>query len=86
MSPVSIAQVIQSTENTVGNMTVRRQELRTGRVYDTSRNPFLLPYGGEAGDPFTVCWDGVWHLYTLSRNLRQDIQREALHACNECAY
>jgi sucrose-6-phosphate hydrolase SacC (GH32 family) len=42
-------------------------------VHDTSLNPFIVPQGGmeSFGDPFPTYWDGVWHLYTLSADLRQ---------------
>lgn len=41
-------------------------------VHDTSVNPFLMPQAGsEMGDPFPTCWDGVWHLYTLSCGLSE---------------
>jgi len=41
-------------------------------VHDTTVNPFIMPQGGkEAGDPFPAYWDGVWHVYTLSADLRQ---------------
>jgi len=42
-------------------------------VHDTSINPFIVPQGGveSFGDPFPTCWDGVWHLYTLSADLRR---------------
>jgi len=41
-------------------------------VHDTSINPFIMPQGGkEIGDPFPSYWDGVWHVYTLSADLRQ---------------
>lgn len=41
-------------------------------VHDTSLNPFIMPQGGkEVGDPFPTYWDGVWHVYTLSADLRQ---------------
>ena len=41
-------------------------------VHDTSVNPFIMPQGGkEIGDPFPSYWDGVWHVYTLSADLRQ---------------
>jgi hypothetical protein len=42
-------------------------------VHDTSVNPFIVPRGGmeSFGDPFPSCWDGVWHVYTLSADLRQ---------------
>jgi len=36
-------------------------------THDTTANPFLLPHDGiPFGDPFPVCWDGVWHLYALT--------------------
>jgi len=42
------------------------------RVHDTSTCPFLLTHEGRTfGDPFPTYWDGVWHLYTLSADLRQ---------------
>jgi len=41
-------------------------------VHDTSINPFIMPQGGkEIGDPFPSYWDDVWHVYTLSADLRQ---------------
>lgn len=41
-------------------------------VHDTSANPFIMPQGGkEVGDPFPSYWDGMWHVYTLSADLRQ---------------
>lgn len=40
-------------------------------THDTTANPFLLPHDGiPFGDPFPVCWDGVWHIYSLSCDLR----------------
>ena len=47
-------------------------ETRAIAMHDTSVNPFIMPQGGkEVGDPFPSYWDGVWHLYTLSADLRQ---------------
>lgn len=41
-------------------------------VHDTTVNPFIMAQGGkEIGDPFPSYWDGVWHLYALSADLRQ---------------
>jgi sucrose-6-phosphate hydrolase SacC (GH32 family) len=52
-----------------GNVAV---EARAVAVHDTSVNPFIMPQRGtELGDPFPTYWDGVWHLYTLSADLRQ---------------
>ena len=46
-------------------------ERRTGYVQDTSLNPFLVTGEGHGlGDPMPVYWDGVWHLYALSVDLR----------------
>jgi len=46
---------------------------RTGRVYDTADNPFMVldPKNNtlKYGDPFPVYFDGVWHLYTLQSGL-----------------
>jgi len=41
---------------------------RTGRVHDTGNNPFMT-IKQRYGDPFPVCFDGVWHLYTLQSGL-----------------
>jgi len=44
---------------------------RTGYVVDTSENPFILTSEGKGfGDPMPVYWDGVWHLYSLSTDIR----------------
>ena len=40
----------------------------TGRIYDTSDNPFMTT-PGKYGDPFPAYFDGVWHLYTLQGGL-----------------
>ncbi len=39
-------------------------------VHDTTKNPFIVPsIGGRIGDPFPSYWDGVWHVYTLRKDL-----------------
>lgn len=44
---------------------------KTGYVVDTSENPFIMTSEGKGfGDPMPVCWDGVWHLYSLSTDIR----------------
>jgi len=47
------------------------EQRRTGYVHDTSVSPFIVTGDGkEFGDPMPLYWDGVWHLYALSADLR----------------
>jgi beta-fructofuranosidase len=44
------------------------EQSKTGRVYDTSDNPFMAYGSGittDYGDPFPVYFDGLWHIYLL---------------------
>jgi len=52
----------------------------TGYVLDTSTNPFIVTGDGkELGDPMPVYWDGVWHLYALSVDLRMIVHFTSTH-------